>query len=213
VGRDGTRTIVGRDAVAAQVRVALCLPAGKKVVLYAPTWRDDEYYGPGRYKISMRLDLGQAARALGDDHVLLVRRHPNVVDEIPQVGSGFVWDVSSYPDMADLLAATDILITDYSSVMFDFANTGRPMLFFTYDLEHYRDRLRGFYFDFESEAPGPLLASSDEVLQAIREVAAISVGHAEAYRAFADRACDLDDGYAAARVADRLLAMSEQRST
>jgi CDP-glycerol glycerophosphotransferase len=196
----------GTAAVAEQVRARLGLPAGKKIVLYAPTWRDDEYYGPGRYKISMQLDLDRAAAALGDDHLLLVRRHPNVVDEIPQAGGGFVWDVSTYPDIADLLAATDILITDYSSVMFDFANTGRPMLFFTYDLEHYRDRLRGFYVDFEAEAPGPLLATSDEVIEAIRGVDAVTAQYAGAYRAFAETACDLDDGHATTRVVDRLLA-------
>ena len=76
--------------------------------------------------------------------------------------------MTGYPDIAELFLVTDVLITDYSSVMFDFAVTGRPMLFFTYDLEQYRDQLRGFYFDFEAEAPGPLLATSDEVLAAVR---------------------------------------------
>ena len=196
-----------RDEVAAQVRAALGLPPDKRVVLYAPTWRDDEYYGPGQYKLSLYLDLDRAAESLAGDHVLLIRRHPNVADEIPQAGRGFVWDVSTYPDMADLLAATDILVTDYSSVMFDFANTGRPMLFFTYDLEHYRDKLRGFYFDFEAEAPGPLLASSDEVIAAIRDIDAVAARYRDAYQAFAQRACDLDDGHATARVVDRMLAL------
>jgi CDP-glycerol glycerophosphotransferase len=198
---------VGRDEVAAGVRAGLGLPDGKRVVLYAPTWRDDEYYGPGRYKLSLNLDLDRAAELLGEDHVLLVRSHPNVADEIPQAGGGFVWDVSTYPDMADLLAATDILVTDYSSVMFDFANTGRPMLFFTYDLEHYRDRLRGFYFDFEAEAPGPLLATSDEIIEAIRDVDAVAARYQDTYQAFAARACDLDDGSATRRVVDRMLSI------
>jgi CDP-glycerol glycerophosphotransferase len=197
----------GRDEMAAQVRATLGLPAGKRVVLYAPTWRDDEYYGPGRYKLSLLLDLDRAAELLGEDHVLLVRRHPNVADEIPQAGGGFVWDVSTYPDMADLLATTDILVTDYSSVMFDFANTGRPMLFFTYDLEHYRDRLRGFYFDFEAEAPGPLLGTSDEVIKAIRDVDTVAGQYRDAYQAFAQRACDLDDGSATVRAVDRMLSI------
>jgi len=198
----------GREETAAQVRAVLGLPPGKRVVLYAPTWRDDEYYGPGRYKLSLNLDLDRAEQLLAEDHVLLIRRHPNVADEIPQAGRGFVWDVSTYPDMADLLAATDILVTDYSSVMFDFANTGRPMLFFTYDLEHYRDRLRGFYFDFEAEAPGPLLATSDEVIEAIRNVDAVAQQYQDAYRAFAERACDLDDGFATVRVVDRMLSIA-----
>lgn len=201
-----------RDTVGARVRAELGLPAGKRVVLYAPTWRDDEFYGNGRYKITMHLDLEAAAAQLGDDHVLLIRRHPNVVDEIVGAGNGFVFDVSAYPDMADLLAVTDVLITDYSSVMFDFANTGRPMLFFTYDLAHYRDKLRGFYFDFEQEAPGPLLSTSQEVVAAIRDIDAVAKSHTERYTAFAARACDLDDGRASARLVDHLLAAGGGRA-
>ena len=192
-------------AATAAVRRRLDLPAGKRVVLYAPTWRDDEFYGQGRYRMSMQLDLAAARRMLGDDHVLLVRRHPNVVDPIPDDGSGFVRDVSTYPDMADLLSVTDVLITDYSSVMFDFANTGRPILLFTYDLEHYRDRLRGFYFDFEREAPGPLLMTSADVVKTLAEIAVDRNAYAEERKAFQRRFCDLDDGNATKRVVDRML--------
>ncbi|MEU4675721.1 CDP-glycerol glycerophosphotransferase family protein [Micromonospora sp. NPDC023737] len=194
-----------QESVAARVRQRLGLPADKKVVLYAPTWRDDEFHSMGRYKMTMLLDLADARRQLGDDHVLLVRRHPNVVDEIPGTGDGFVWDVSRYPDVADLLAVTDILVTDYSSLMFDYANTGRPILFFTYDLEHYRDKLRGFYFDFESEAPGPLLATSAEVVHAIRFAESNAYDYRQRYAAFVERFCDLDDGKASTRVIERLL--------
>jgi CDP-glycerol glycerophosphotransferase len=190
---------------AAAIRQRLDLPAGKRVVLYAPTWRDDEFYGQGRYKMSMMLDLAAARRMLGDDHVLLVRRHPNVVDPIPDDGSGFVRDVSTYPDMADLLSVTDVLITDYSSVMFDFANTGRPILLFTYDLEHYRDKLRGFYFDFEQEAPGPLLMTSEDVVKTLAEVAVDPSAYQDERAAFQARFCDLDDGQATKRVVDRML--------
>jgi CDP-glycerol glycerophosphotransferase len=198
-----------RSQVTARVRAAVGVPPGRKLILYAPTWRDDEYSG-GSYQITMQLDLRDAAEKLGQDHALLVRRHPNVLDEIPGDGDGFVHDVSTYPDMADLLAAADVLITDYSSVMFDFAATGRPMLFFTYDLAHYRDVLRGFYFDFEAEAPGPLLATSAEVVTAVRDIDAVAARYTDRYRAFAAKACDLEDGTAAARLADRLLSFEER---
>jgi len=112
--------------------------------------------------------------------------------------------VTGYPSISELFLITDVLITDYSSVMFDFAVTGRPILFFTYDLEQYRDQLRGFCFDFEAEAPGPLLASSEEVLAAARDSAAATAGYAAAYQAFAAKYCPLDDGKAGARVCDRL---------
>jgi CDP-glycerol glycerophosphotransferase len=198
-----------RAAFVADVRRRLALPEGKKVVVYAPTWRDDEYYVGGSYKISMMLDLEAAREQLGDDHVLLIRRHPNVVDDIAGAGNGFVFDVSNYPDMADLMAIADVLITDYSSVMFDFASTGRPMLFFTYDLAHYRDKLRGFYFDFEAEAPGPLLSTSEEVVEAIRSADSVAGQYATRYKAFAERASDLDDGHAAQRLADAMLAAGD----
>ncbi|WP_192809520.1 bifunctional glycosyltransferase/CDP-glycerol:glycerophosphate glycerophosphotransferase [Actinomadura rudentiformis] len=192
------------DRIAASVRAKLGIPEDKKVVLYAPTWRDDQYYSRGRYKFDMRLNLAQAQAALGDDHVLLVRLHSNVVDGVPEDGNGFVFDVSLYPDIAELYLISDMMITDYSSVMFDFANTRRPMLFFTYDLADYRDRLRGFYFDFEKEAPGPLLETSDALIGAIRNVDEAAADHELRYKNFVDRFCPLDDGHAAARVIEKV---------
>ena len=192
---------------AAQVRELLRVPYGKRVVLYAPTWRDNQFYASGRYRFDLRLDLDRAWQALGADHVILVRGHHHLANDVP-TGSrpGFVVNVTAYPDIAELFLISDVLITDYSSVMFDFATTGRPMLFFTYDLAHYRDQLRGFYFDLAAEAPGPLLATSDEVIAALRDIAGVAADHQAAYAAFAAKYCPLDDGKAAARVCDRLFA-------
>lgn len=191
----------GRDELAARVRERLGIEPGKRAVLYAPTWRDDQFQA-GRYRFGLRLDLERARRELGDDHVLLVRGHFNVAEAVPGDGNGFVIDVTGYPDIAELYLAADLMITDYSSVMFDFAVTGKPMLFFAYDLEHYRDEVRGFYFDLAAEAPGPLLRTSDEVIAALREFDASE--HRAAYRAFTEKFCPLDDGHAAARVVDRV---------
>ncbi len=188
-----------------EIRRRIGLPEGKRVVMYAPTWRDDQFYAPGKYKLDFRIDLADARARLGADHVLLVRRHPNVVDPVPGAGDGFVFDVSDYPDMADLSLITDVMITDYSSLMFDYVNTGRPILFFTYDLDHYRDTLRGFYFDFQSSAPGPLVYTSQDLVTSIREIDGIQETYAERYRWFQNEFCDLDDGYASARLADRML--------
>jgi CDP-glycerol glycerophosphotransferase len=191
-------------SIAAAVRARIGIPAGKRVVLYAPTWRDDQFYGRGRYKFDMPIDLDRARAALGDDHVLLVRLHSNIVDGVPNAGDGFVYDVSLYPEIAELYLISDVLVTDYSSAMFDYANTRRPMLFFTYDLADYRDRLRGFYFDFENKAPGPLLETSDALIDALRSADAAAAPYTAAYDAFVARFCSLEDGKAAARVIDRL---------
>jgi CDP-glycerol glycerophosphotransferase len=192
------------DAIAASVRARIGIPPGKKVVLYAPTWRDDQYYSRGRYKFDMRLDLDRARAALGDDHVLLVRLHSNIVDGVSEDGNGFVYDVSLYPEISELYLIADLMVTDYSSVMFDYAGTRRPMLFFTYDLPDYRDRLRGFYFDFEKEAPGPLVETSDALIEAIRAAGDVASDYAASYDAFVSRFCPLDDGKASARVVDRV---------
>lgn len=195
----------GTEGRAAEIRRRIGLPPGKRIIMYAPTWRDDQFYAPGKYKFDFRIDLADARARLGADHVLMVRRHPNVVDPVPGAGDGFVFDVSDYPDMADLSLITDVMITDYSSLMFDYVNTGRPILFFTYDLEHYRDTLRGFYFEFAESAPGPLVSESAELISAIRDVDRIQAAYAERYRWFQDQFCDLDDGYASARLTDRIL--------
>ncbi|MCM2413770.1 bifunctional glycosyltransferase/CDP-glycerol:glycerophosphate glycerophosphotransferase [Streptomyces sp. RKAG290] len=194
-----------RTKLAEAVREKLGIAKDKRVVLYAPTWREDQQLGGGRYSLGLQLDLAAAERELGADTVLLVRRHYMVTDRLPDSGTGFVRDVSRYPDVGELMLISDALVTDYSSLMFDFAQTGRPMLFHTYDLEHYRDTLRGFSFDFEARAPGPLIPGSDDLIAALRDPARAIAGHAEAYEAFRRDFCDLDDGRATARVVDRML--------
>ncbi|MEU6854205.1 CDP-glycerol glycerophosphotransferase family protein [Actinacidiphila alni] len=196
-----------RDKIREEVRERLGLPAGRTVVLYAPTIRDDEAYDAGHARLHLPVDLPALAAELSGSHVLLVRAHPLVADSVPAApgGRGFVRDVSGHPDLAELLLAADVLVTDYSAVLVDFAVTGRPVLLFTPDLAHYRDTLRGFTFDYEERAPGPLLRTTRELTEALRDPAAAVAGHADAYAAFRAAFCHLDDGGAAARVADLML--------
>ncbi|MDX5577843.1 CDP-glycerol glycerophosphotransferase family protein, partial [Streptomyces sp. ID01-9D] len=202
-----------RDKAAEEVRRGLGIPEDHRVVLYAPTYRDHlahppaasaDRTAPGPYRWDPALDPYALARALGPGHTVLVRRHPRVTGDVP-AGPG-VLDVSGHPGAAGLLLVADVLVTDYAGLMFDFALTGRPMLFHTYDLEHYRDTVRGFCLDFETRAPGPLLVTTDEVAQALRDTGSLAARHADAYESFRRDYCDLDNGGAAARVADRLLA-------
>jgi CDP-glycerol glycerophosphotransferase len=192
------------EATAAAVRQRIGLPAGKRVVMYAPTWRDNQFYASGRYRFDLRLDLERAWQQLGDDYVVLIRGHHHMADDVPAGRPGFVINVTAYPDLAELFLVTDALITDYSSMMCDFAATGKPMLFYTYDLEDYRDNLRGFYLDFEAEVPGPLLATSDEVIAAMADLDAVRTRYRPKYEAFAATFSPLDDGKAGARACDRI---------
>jgi CDP-glycerol glycerophosphotransferase len=195
-----------REERAAAIRERLGLPAGKRIVLYAPTWRDNAVTDSGGARFDLKLDLPAMTAALGDDHILLMRLHTHMRNNSAVGGSdGFVFDVTSYPDITDLYLISDVLVTDYSSVMFDFAGTGRPMLFFTYDLASY-DNVRGFYFDFEAEAPGPLLTGTSEVIEALRDISGVQRSYRDAYQAFGSKYCALDDGKASARVIQRLLA-------
>ncbi|MFL5912798.1 MAG: CDP-glycerol glycerophosphotransferase family protein, partial [Gaiellaceae bacterium] len=139
-----------RELIRARVRKELGIADGVCAVLYAPTWRDDASF-------STELDLVRLAAELGDGYTMLLRVHNSVAATVAVDERSGVVNVSGRDDLAELYLAADVLITDYSSVMFDFAVTRKPMLFFTYDLAWYRDELRGFYFDFESEAPGPLI--------------------------------------------------------
>ncbi|MFG1750634.1 bifunctional glycosyltransferase/CDP-glycerol:glycerophosphate glycerophosphotransferase [Streptosporangium sandarakinum] len=198
------RNDVLRHGDAARIRARLGLPEGRRVVLHLPTWRDDKLYARGRYRLDLRLDLQRMYEELGGDHVLLIRRHPNVVDRVPRTGGDFVRDVSGYPDATELYLVADTLVTDYSAAMFDFAVTGRPMVFHVHDLEHYRDELRGFTFGFEADAPGPLARTTEEVTAAIRGAAEAEAKYAALYEEFRARFCPLDDGGAAARVVDRV---------
>jgi CDP-glycerol glycerophosphotransferase len=190
----------------AAVRASLGIDPDKRVVLYAPTWRDDLIVGDGRRRAyQLALDVKRARAALGNDHVLLLRAHHFMAtDRAWRGGDGFVVDVSDYPDIADLYLAADVLVTDYSSVMFDFAVTGKPMLFFAYDMERYRDEVRGLYLDLEAEAPGPVLRTSEEVIEALRAGTEVHDQYVGAYQAFVKTYCPYDDGFASARVIERL---------
>ena len=183
-----------RNAVRDRVRESLGIPAEARAVLYAPTWRDGATF-------SLELDL-DALGASPDEQVVLLRTH-ELVGSIAGVGGRRgVIDVSAVPDARELYLAADVLVTDYSSVMFDFAVTGKPILFFTYDLEHYRDEMRGFYFDLEAEAPGPLLRTSAEVTESLANLDQVVADHRSAYARFRERFCHLEDGMASARVVD-----------
>jgi CDP-glycerol glycerophosphotransferase len=204
-GLPRTDILVGpdRERLAESVKRRLGLPADKRVVLYAPTYRDHLRIRDG-YRFGPLLDLRALSSALRGDHVLLVRKHRLTVGGLPAEADGVVLDVSAFPDATELLLAVDVLVTDYSSAIFDFAVTRRPIVFFTPDLESYRDEIRGFSIDFEADAPGPLLKTTEEVLEALRQPETIAAEFRERYDAFVSKYCPLADGGVASRLVERL---------
>ncbi len=194
-----------KDQIAAEIKRKLHIPEGKKTILYAPTWRDDEYYGHGAYKFALKLDLHMLKKELGKDYVVLLRTHYFIADSLDVTGlEDFAYNVSKYDDISELYLISDLLITDYSSVFFDYANLKRPILFYTYDLDKYRDMLRGFYMDIETEVPGPLLFTNEEVVEAIKDIDHISEQYEEKYNRFYEQFCSLEDGNASENVAKRV---------
>jgi CDP-glycerol glycerophosphotransferase len=204
--RNDVLTGPDRHRIRDRVRRRLGIPAGATVVLYTPTWRDDVLDGQGRQDFTLHLDLDAFTRRLGADHHLLLRTHFLISAELPPIDRPGVRDVSSYPDVSDLYLAADVMVTDYSSTMFDFAVTGKPLLFYTYDLAHYRDALRGFYFDFERDAPGPLLHTNTDVLDALADLTSVQARYAATYAHFRQKYCHLDDGRATERVIEHFFA-------
>jgi CDP-glycerol glycerophosphotransferase (TagB/SpsB family) len=194
-----------RDRVRAAVRADLGIGEDQKVVLYTPTWRDDLVFNrTGPRDFEFPVDLDDFAERLGADHVLLLRLHSMVIDRLEIAEGSVVRDVCGHPDIGGLYLAADLLVTDYSSTMFDFAITGKPLLFFTYDLEYFRDELRGFYFDLAEVAPTPLLHTSKELVDAIADVDAIAAKNADRYARFRDTFTHLEDGSATERALNLL---------
>ena len=193
-----------RDERRARIRAGLGIAEDVTAVLYTPTWRDDEVAGDGP-DFRLRLDLQAFHERFGDRAVLLLRLHYKVSDALGGVAVPGVLDLSAHPDVADLYLAADVMITDYSSTQFDFAVLRRPIIHFAYDLDRYRDDVRGMYYDYRRLCPGPIVTTSDELLDALADLEGVRRRMRTPLAAFADMFCHLDDGHATERVLDLVL--------
>ncbi|MGH3381261.1 MAG: bifunctional glycosyltransferase/CDP-glycerol:glycerophosphate glycerophosphotransferase [Actinoallomurus sp.] len=173
----------------------------RKVVLYAPTFRAGPN-GKAQKRFEMPFDLEEFAEELGETHVLLVRPHYLNTAVVPPSLRGVVRDVTTVHDVTSLLLLADALVTDYSSLMFDYALLDRPTVFFAPDLEEYR-RSRGTYFDLRQEAYGPVLSEPDELFAALADLDGIATAYAKQRRGFVERYGEFDRGTAAKQVVDR----------
>ena len=172
------------------------------LVMYAPTWRDYSRTATGNWQSVFYLDENLE---LPEGFKLIYRGHTNTHEAHKDGEHSRFIDVTRYPNITDLYLAADVLITDYSSVMFDFTVTGKPIIFMTPDLERYRAE-RGFYFDFEAEAPGPILNTQDEVLHALQSLDEVSRNYQTKYRNWQLKFDAHEDGKAASRVIAKVFA-------
>jgi len=188
------------------VRCKYGLTDGRRVILYAPTFRGDSVMDA---HATDDLDLSLLAESLREDHVLLVRLHP-FVRSLTAIGpelAGFAIDVSDHPDINELMLVSDILVTDYSSAIYEFALLGRPMAFFAPDYEAYEAE-RGFYFDYRTVVPGPIFETS-EALAAYLRAGDFDIARVDRFRA---ASFDVADGRSSARVTDELIVPSLGRA-
>jgi CDP-glycerol glycerophosphotransferase len=179
-----------------RVRKQLGVKPQTQLVLYAPTWRDTDRNAVGTLQTVNHID---AATKLPKGFQLMYRGHSMTLDAHNSKTANGAIDVTDYPDITELYLAADVLITDYSSVMFDFAVTGKPMIFLTPDIEKYVSD-RGFYFDFVAEAPGPICHTTAEVIDALENINDVAKKYSLAYKAWQAKFTPLEDGKATARV-------------
>lgn len=197
------------DVKREKVRKKLNIEPGKKVILYAPTFRDNQKVGK-KFVMKNKINFRIFNRRLGNDYVLLVREHVLIASKlnIPEEMRESIIDVSRYPDIQELMLASDMLITDYSSVMFDYLNTNKPIYFFCYDLDEY-DQIRGFYFNFEEEAPGPIVKNSSNLCRVISESEGYWKKYEEKYHTFQNKFIPLDGANSTEKICQRLIKESK----
>lgn len=188
-----------------ELREQLHIPSGKKVILYAPTWRDNQYTQGVGYSFALDREVAYFLRHVPEDWVVLLRMHYLVASslDLSEFGSRVI-NVSSYEDINDLYIVSDTLVTDYSSVFFDYANLSRPILFFMYDLDEYEKDVRDFYFGLD-RLPGPVLRTGVELEEAIAGLDSVVEKYRQKYEQFTSDFCYLDDGAAGYRVATRCI--------
>ena len=147
------------------IRDRLGIGDDKKVILYAPTWRDSENHG-GSFDLTIPADFNKWHKVLGDKYIILFRAHDRTTKVMNMQFDGFIRNYATYEPLNDLLIACDLLITDYSSIVFDYSILSKPFICFGYDYDRYVKE-RGVYFDAEKVYPGGVLRTEGEVLHKI----------------------------------------------
>lgn len=179
------------------------IPKGKRVILYTPTWRDSSQDTEGHFSLPSGVNLPFVMNCLGDNYVMLFRAHH-------QIGSHFsfgdckqIIDVSDAADINELYLISDLMITDYSSTLFDYSLLLRPIIFHMYDRDRYRSEIRGFYLALD-DLPGPVTETDEELIDAIRQSEDCSLYKSKQI-SFNNKFYPYQDGNAAKRVIEQCL--------
>ena len=187
-----------------KIKKTLKLPKNKKIILYAPTFRDNQHTSGLGYTYNLGIDFDKLKKELKKDYIILFRTHYFISNSFDfSKYKDFIYDVSDYDDINELYIISDILLTDYSSVFFDFANLKRPMLFYMYDLDDYKNNLRDFYFDLDI-LPGPIVKQEDNLIKEIKNIDNYDKIYKDKYKKFNQKFNYLDDGNATKRVVEKI---------
>lgn len=199
--RDDVLVSTEVEGVREATRERLGIAPEQKVVLYAPTFRDHLATAHRSAELAAHLDLETASEALGEEYVFLMRGHRFHSAGAHRLGRHRrLVDVTAYPEVNDLILASDAAVLDYSSLRFDFALTRKPMVFLVPDLEVYSGPVRGFLYDYRSTAPGPLLTDAAQVVDALRDLDRLAAEHRDELETFLETYQRWQDGHATERV-------------
>ena len=150
------------------LKVKYHIPKDKKVILYAPTWRDNSYSAKG-YTFTLSVDFSLWKEKLGDEYIVVFKPHYLIVNSFDTSQfSDFVYYMDATSEISELYLISDLLVTDYSSVFFDYAILKKPIYFYMYDLASYQKELRGFYIDIYKDLPGQVIMEEEKLLESIK---------------------------------------------
>ena len=182
------------------IKKKLGLPLDKKVIFYLPTFRDNQHTSGVGYTYNLAIDFNSLKKKFSKEYIILFSPHYFIANSIDlSKYKGFVFNVARYDEINELYLVSDIIMTDYSSVFFDFANLKRPMLFYMYDFDDYQNNLRDFYISLD-ELPGPISKTQDELENNLKNIDSIFKDYKGKYEKFNKKYNYLDDGNASERV-------------